>query len=143
FGPGGGRSTGCLARDGQEIPCARARAVPEPQGTRHTPRAMRSVPSSNKPHPAIIAEASAWFVEFRADDVSGEARARFIDWLRRSPEHIQAYLEVSGTWSELPTADPERKLDLSALIARARDEPDIVALAQARPLVDTARPRDS
>ena len=104
---------------------------------------MRSVPSSSKPHPAIIAEASAWFVEFRAEDVSGDARARFIDWLRRSPEHIQAYLEVSGTWSELPTADPERKLDITALIARARDEPDIVALAQVRPLADTARPRDS
>jgi transmembrane sensor len=94
---------------------------------------MRTPPSSSKPHPAIITEASAWFVEFRTGDVSSDVRSRFIDWLRRSPEHIQAYLEVSGAWSELPTADPERKIDISALILRAREEPDIVALARARP----------
>ena len=53
-----------------------------------------------KTHPAIIAEASAWFIEFRAGDVDGDARVRFIEWLRRSPEHIHAYLEVSGVWAE-------------------------------------------
>jgi len=94
---------------------------------------MRSTPSSSKPHPVIIAEASSWFVEFRAGDASSEARSDFIDWLRRSPEHIQAYLEVSGAWFELPTVDPEHKIDIAALVARACEAPDIVALAQTRP----------
>jgi transmembrane sensor len=85
--------------------------------------------SNGRTHPAIIAEASAWFIEFRAGDVNGDARVRFIEWLRRSPEHIHAYLEISGVWAELPTADPKGKIDVAALIARARGEPDVIALA--------------
>ena len=90
---------------------------------------MKIGPSSAKPHPGIVAEASAWFIEFRAGDVNGEARLRFIDWLRRSPEHIQAYLEVSGVWGELPTSDPDGKIDIRSLIARARSEIDVIELS--------------
>ena len=89
--------------------------------------------SNGRTHPAIIAEASSWFIEFRAGDVDGDARARFIEWLRRSPEHIHAYLEIAGVWAELPTADPEGKIDIEALIARARGEPDVIALSANRP----------
>jgi transmembrane sensor len=89
---------------------------------------MRIGPSSAKLHPAIISEASAWFVEFRAEDVTGEARERFIEWLRRSPEHIQAYLEVAGSWAELPSEDPEGRIDVAALIDRARKDQNVVAL---------------
>ena len=89
---------------------------------------MRIGPLSGKTHPAVVAEASAWFIEFRAGDVNGEARARFIEWLRRSPEHIQAYLEISGVWAELPTSDPEGKIDLQSMLARARSEADVIAL---------------
>jgi len=90
---------------------------------------MKIGPSSGKPHPGIVAEASAWFIEFRAGDVDGEARLHFIDWLRRSPEHIQAYLEVSGVWGELPTSDPDGKIDIRSLIARARSEGDVIELS--------------
>jgi transmembrane sensor len=90
---------------------------------------MKIGPSSGKPHPAIVAEACAWFIEFRAGDVNDAARQHFIEWLRRSPEHIQAYLEVSGAWAELPTSDPEGKIDICSLIARARSEADVVALS--------------
>jgi transmembrane sensor len=92
---------------------------------------MKIGPSGAKPHAAIVAEASAWFIEFRAGDVNGEARLRFIDWLRRSPEHIQAYLEVSDAWAELPTSDPDGKIDISSLIARARSEIDVIELSPA------------
>ncbi|HEX4242398.1 MAG TPA: FecR domain-containing protein [Steroidobacteraceae bacterium] len=109
---------------------------------------MRIKYSNGKTHAAAVAEASEWFIEFRAGDVTGEARSRFIEWLRRSPEHIQAYLEVSGAWSELPSADPHGRFDIPALIARARNEADVVALspqsarpgARARP-PHTAEPR--
>jgi len=90
---------------------------------------MKVGSSNGRTHPPIIAEASAWFIEFRAGDVNGDARARFIEWLRRSPEHIHAYLEISGVWAELPTSDPEGKIDVAALIARARGEPDVIALS--------------
>jgi transmembrane sensor len=94
---------------------------------------MKIGASSAKTHPAVVAEASAWFIEFRAGDVNGEARLHFIEWLRRSPEHIQAYLEVSGVWAELPTSDPEHRIDIAALLARARSEADVIALSPAVP----------
>ncbi|HEY0799315.1 MAG TPA: FecR family protein [Steroidobacteraceae bacterium] len=99
---------------------------------------MRIGISNGKTHPAIVAEASAWFIEFRAGDVTGDARQKFIEWLRRSPEHIQAYLEVSGVWAELPTSDPQGKIDIAALIARARSEADVIALSP-----DAPRPANS
>ena len=79
------------------------------------------------------AEAAAWFTEFRARDMTPGSRARFDDWLRQSPQHIQAYLEVAAGWSELPTADPEGRIDVQALVARARESRDenVVALPRA------------
>ena len=89
--------------------------------------------SNGKTHAAVVAEASEWFIDFRAGDVDGEARLRFIEWLRRSPEHIQAYLEVSGVWSELPRSDPEGRFDIASLIARARNAPDVIPLSPVNP----------
>ena len=94
---------------------------------------MRIRYSNGKTHAAVVAEASEWFIDFRAGDVDGEARLRFIEWLRRSPEHIQAYLEVSGVWSELPCSDPEGRFDIASLIARARNEPDVTPLSAVNP----------
>src|SRR5882724_5895105 len=106
---------------------------------------MKVGSSNGRTHPPIIAEASAWFIEFRAGDVNGEARARFIEWLRRSPEHIHAYLEISGVWAELPASDPEGKIDIAALVARARGEPDVIALSsgggRSPPVPSAAKPR--
>jgi transmembrane sensor len=96
--------------------------------------------SNGKTHAAIVAEASEWFIDFRAGDVDGEARLRFIEWLRRSPEHIQAYLEVSGVWSELPSSDPEGRFDIASLIARARSEPDTIPLSPPNPRLPPAPP---
>ncbi len=89
--------------------------------------------SNEKTHAAVVAEASEWFIDFRAGDVNGEARLRFIEWLRRSPEHIQAYLEVSGVWSELPSSDPAGRFDIASLIARARNESDVIPLSPVNP----------
>lgn len=74
--------------------------------------------------PEAAAEAAAWFTEFRARDMTPGTRARFDDWLRQSPQHIQAYLEVAAGWAELPTADPEGRIDVQALVARARASRD-------------------
>lgn len=94
---------------------------------------MKVAVSNGRIHPSIIAEASAWFIEFRAGDVDGDARVRFIEWLRRSPEHIHAYLEISGVWADLPAADPQGKIDIAALTERARDAPDVIALTSDPP----------
>ncbi|HEY5756759.1 MAG TPA: FecR family protein [Steroidobacter sp.] len=82
----------------------------------------------------IVAEASAWFIEFRSGDATADARAKFDEWLRRSPQHIQAYLEIASAWSELPTADPKGRIDLREVIERARASADdnVVPLATHR-----------
>jgi transmembrane sensor len=101
---------------------------------------MRIRYSNGKTHAAVVAEASEWFIDFRAGDVNGQARLRFIEWLRRSPEHIQAYLEVSGVWSELPSSDPEGRLDIASLIARARNESDAIPLSPVNPRLPPVPP---
>jgi transmembrane sensor len=101
---------------------------------------MRIRYSNDKTQTAVVAEASEWFVEFRAGDVSGEARLRFIEWLRRSPEHIQAYLEVAAAWSELPSSDPGGRLDIASLIARAQNESDVIAISPVNPGLSRAEP---
>jgi transmembrane sensor len=90
-----------------------------------------NIRSHKSPKADVVAEASAWFVEFRAGDASAADRARFYEWLHRSPEHIQAYLEIAEGWAELPTDDSHGRLDLAAIVERARrseDDENVVAL---------------
>jgi transmembrane sensor len=76
----------------------------------------------------ILEEASEWFVDFRVGDVDGPARERFDEWLRRSPEHIRAYMEIARTYVELPSIKDSGKLDVAALIAFARSDGNVVPL---------------
>ena len=75
----------------------------------------------------ILQEASAWFVEFRHGE-DGLRRREFMSWLRRSPEHIRAYLEVSTTYAKLPhtTASPDP--GMQELIERTRSRVNVVPL---------------
>lgn len=81
-------------------------------------------------HPDLVAQASEFFVDFRVGDSTPAYRAQFDRWLRASPEHVQAYLEVAAGWSELPTSDPDGRIDLPELLARARStgEDNVVPL---------------
>src|SRR5580704_268892 len=67
----------------------------------------------------ILDEASEWFVDFRVGDVDAAARERFDEWLRRSPEHIRAYIDIARTYVELPPPSPTGEIDVKALIAYA------------------------
>ncbi len=102
---------------------------------------MRITYSNGKSRTAVVAEASEWFIEFRAGDVNGEARLQFIEWLRRSPEHIQAYLELADAWSALPSSDPGGRFDIASLIARARNEADVIAISPVNPGFSRAEPK--
>jgi transmembrane sensor len=75
----------------------------------------------------ILDEASAWFVDFRVGDVDPMARERFDQWLRQSPEHIRAYMEIAKTYVELPALNSERKIDVPELIAYGRSDGNVVA----------------
>jgi transmembrane sensor len=74
----------------------------------------------------IYEEASAWFVECRAGDLDDAGRREFDKWLRKSPEHLAAYLELAGIWNEGSLLDPSHKWDADTLIAQAAKDLDKV-----------------
>jgi transmembrane sensor len=81
----------------------------------------------------IYEEACEWFIECRAGDLDDHARAEFDRWLRKSPEHQSAYLEIAAIWNEAPGLDPANRWDLSTLIAQAaEDSGNVVALEPAQ-----------
>src|SRR5580698_6002006 len=88
---------------------------------------MKTTPKTNR---QIVDEASEWFVEFRVGDVDAIARERFDEWLRRSPEHIRAYIEIARTYVEMPNPHGTKPLDVEALIAYARSGENIVPFDQ-------------
>src|SRR5688572_32728533 len=84
----------------------------------------------------IYEEACDWLVHFRAGDADHdvEARRQLDEWLRRSPEHVRAYLEVSTIWEDMASHDAERKIDAESHIARALAEDNVVPLGSEVPI---------
>jgi transmembrane sensor len=87
------------------------------------------------PHPQsnfntqIYEEACAWFVECRSGDLDACARAEFDRWLRKSPEHLSAYVEIAAIWNEGSLLDPTQKWDIDTLtLQAAQDADNVVAL---------------
>ncbi len=74
----------------------------------------------------IYEEACEWFVECRAGDLNDKTRHAFDRWLRKSPDHLSAYLELSAIWNEGPLLDPQGKFDRDTLIAQAASDRDNV-----------------
>jgi transmembrane sensor len=77
----------------------------------------------------ILDEASVWFVELNEAQSDGQLRAQFAQWLRRSPEHVHAYLEISALWEDARLLERTRRDSMSGLVALARSEPDVARLA--------------
>lgn len=70
----------------------------------------------------IYSEASEWFVNCRSGALDEDKRRKFDAWLRQSPQHLSAYLELAAIWDEGPTLDAERRWDTETLIAEALAE---------------------
>src|SRR3977135_2732153 len=105
---------------------------------------MKTNPLKPKLNPQILDEASALFVDFRVGDVDSGARGRFDRWLRQSPEHIRAYMEIAKTYVELPSR--HRASDAGQLIAYARSDGNVVpfdhTMRPNQPLSSTAERGD-
>src|SRR5882762_8389676 len=84
----------------------------------------------SKMNTQIYEEACTWFVESRAGDLDDSGRREFDLWLRKSPEHLSAYLEISAIWNEGPSLDPSAKWTADMLIQHALDagEDNVVPL---------------
>jgi transmembrane sensor len=68
----------------------------------------------------ILDEAGAWFVEFRTSSPTARARDDFMQWLRRSPEHIRAYLDISRHYVHLPGPANVSLQEADRLLQKAR-----------------------
>ncbi len=81
----------------------------------------------------IYEEACEWFVDCRAEDFDDAARYRFDSWLRTSPEHLRAYLEIAAIWNEGLQLDPKGQFDRDTLIAQAvLDRDNVIELSTKR-----------
>ena len=50
----------------------------------------------------INEEAARWFIGFRSGDIDEAGRRAFDAWMRASPEHLRAFLEISARCGIIP-----------------------------------------
>jgi transmembrane sensor len=67
----------------------------------------------------ISDEAAEWFVEFRTAEMNATARQQFDAWVRSSPEHLRAYLEIAAIWNESDALTTRNPLQLEHATARS------------------------
>jgi transmembrane sensor len=79
----------------------------------------------------IYQEACEWLIAMRTSIQDAVTRERFDAWLRKSPEHVRAYLEVSATWEDTALHDPKHLVSAETHVARARAEDNLVILDSA------------
>lgn len=95
---------------------------------------------SSRPNQQILEEASTWFVTFRGQDSAANASRDFHDWLKRSPEHIRAYLEIAAIYADIPA--PELGRTPLELIERAKASPDLNVISlNLDPVDEQSEPR--
>jgi transmembrane sensor len=71
----------------------------------------------------IATEAAGWLLDLQAQPDSLALRGQFVDWLRRSPVHVEEYLRLLAIQADLATLPAWQRLDVDALIAAAREVP--------------------
>lgn len=77
----------------------------------------------------IYEEASDWIVKHRNGGLDAREKRTFDRWLRESPQHMRAYLEMSSVWEDLPALERSWNPSAEELIARARADDGVVALS--------------
>ena len=80
----------------------------------------------------IQQEAADWFVEFRTGDPDADTRKAFDAWIRKSPEHLRAYLEMAEIWQDSANLQHDATAQADALIAQGRTEDNVVPLRDLR-----------
>lgn len=88
----------------------------------------------------ISEEAAQWLVEFRTGDVSASVRKEFDAWVRASPEHLRAFIEMAVLWRESGALDPQRRFDVEELIERDRRDGKVVDLTPGLAAGESAPP---
>jgi transmembrane sensor len=80
----------------------------------------------------IYEQASDWLVRHREGALDASDKKAFDAWLRASPEHIRAYLEMSAVWEDLGGVDTRSVAPAAELIERAAVDGPVVSMALRR-----------
>ncbi len=76
----------------------------------------------------IADEAAQWFVRLQDDEVSGEQRAAFAEWLSVSAEHVHEYLAVAALYADIGEAPARRGIEEIVQLAGGLHESNIIEL---------------
>ena len=68
---------------------------------------------------AAAAEAAEWFIDLQAGDISRERQEAFADWLRRSPVHVEEFLQLTALRGDLARLPELDELDAALLVEEA------------------------
>lgn len=80
----------------------------------------------------IHEEAAEWLVRHRAGPLEAVDKKAFDVWLRASPEHIRAYLEISAVWEDTASAELCSGVRAAELIERAKADSGVVPMSAGR-----------
>lgn len=87
----------------------------------------------------ISEEATEWFISFCEGEVDEKSCAEFNAWLRISPEHVAAYLQISAFWEAAGTLHQHREFTTDDLVRAAAAESNVLPLL---PMQERSRSRD-
>lgn len=87
----------------------------------------------------IYEKAGDWLARHRGGALDAAEKKAFDAWLRRSPEHIRAYLEMSAIWEDLASIEPSSGGTAAELIARAASDDSVVPMPDTRESGRTGR----
>jgi transmembrane sensor len=73
-------------------------------------------------------EAIEWIIDFCEGEVGPSECEEFEAWLKASPEHVRAYLQVSAFWEAAGDLNRHRKVEVDDLVRHAAAEHNIVEL---------------
>jgi len=83
---------------------------------------------STRSNQQMLEEAAEWLVNQREGLIDAAGQQAFTAWLRRSPEHIQAYLEVAAVWTDVGSMASKEDIDIAELVAFGRSDDNVVPL---------------
>jgi transmembrane sensor len=98
---------------------------------------MKQEANASPVHAQLLEAAADWFIDFRLGDADAQVRKDFAAWLRQSPQHIRAYLQIAELYSDSLALKGRLQFDIEQIAARAREESNVVAL----PSLDASHPQ--
>ncbi len=76
--------------------------------------------------PQLLEAAADWFIEFRVGDGGAQAREAFYVWLRRSPEHIRAYLQIARLYADSKALAGRFQLEIDVMVTNALTDSNVM-----------------